>query len=341
LKQLIDTTFAEIRGFNYVPSYAATIWDVLDNFDPVVWDRELGYSKRFGSNTLRVWCDVLSFLRDETVFIARWRRALDIAERHDLRLMITLANRWGESNWPFGQIDYATVLNGEPSREYRRYLTTFASTFRTDERIVMWDLCNEPFGAFAVPKNNDPLTGTRLRHKEMGFDYLAPGPAFQNAELSFWRGAAEAIREAGATQPITIGLHPVEGCAPYAIHEVVDVISCHPYSGWWEGGRPLGELCDEYVELANGLGKPLLCTETCQGSLSNETRREIINVTLKTLEQRKIGWLAWGLMAGRMVSLRWDRPDLNCRPGDESVMYWVEPDGTTRPGHDVSEWRDW
>ncbi len=325
MTQLVDTTYSGVRGFNYVPSYAATIWDVVDRFDAAAWDRELGWSKRFGTNALRVWCDHLSFQRDEEHFLATWRRALELAERHDLRLMPTLANRWVDPSWQFGQLEYLCVLSGAPFAEYRRYLTTFVEAFRDDPRILMWDLCNEPFFPIVTPE----------------LEFAPPGEELQRAELEFWRGVAEVVRAARPSQPVTIGVHELEGCMPDAIHELVDVISFHPYGGWWDGGAVFERTCDRFVELANRLGKPLLCTETCQGSSDDDTRREIVAFSLRALEQRGIGWLAWQLMAGRVVTGRWDRTDLNCRPGDASVMYFVAPDGSTRPGHDVADWRDW
>lgn len=325
MTQLVDTTYSGVRGFNYVPSYAATIWDVVDRFDAAAWDRELAWSKRFGTTALRVWCDHLSFQRDEERFLDVWRQALDVAERHDVRIMVTLANRWVDASWQFGQLDYATVLGGAPSTEYHRYLRTFVEAFRDDERILMWDLCNEPFFPLYAPD----------------LSFVRPGDELLRAELDYWRAVAGTVRAAAPTQAITIGLHELEGYAPPEVHELVDVISFHPYGGWWDGGDAFARTCDAFVELANGLGKPLLATETCQGSSSDETRREIVSTCLRTLEQRGIGWLAWQLMAGRVVTGRWDRTDRNCRPGDASVMYFVAPDGSTRPGHEVAEWRDW
>jgi endo-1,4-beta-mannosidase len=326
--QLSNQKYTHIKGFNYVPSNAATIWDVIDRFDAQLWDRELGYAKRFGSNALRVWCDHLSFQRDERQFLDRWREALDLAEAHGLQLMIAMANRWIDRNWQFGQIDYASVLAGAPTEGYQQYLHDFVDEFKDDPRVLMWDLCNEPFSAFIVPRPDS-------------LDEMVMSEDRKQAELEFWRHCATTVREAEPSQPITIGLHPMSQLVPEGIHDVVDVISCHPYTDWWDGGEGFARTCDTYVELANRLGKSLICTETCQGSLDNRTRTEIINVSLRELEQRQIGWMAWHLMAGRIVTGRWDRTDLNCRPGDRSVMYFVEEDGTTREGHGLEDWRDW
>jgi hypothetical protein len=329
--QLNDTTYADVRGFNYVPSYAATIWDAIDDFDRDVWDREFGFAKRFGSNALRIWCDYLSFQKDERRFLAVWRDALELAERHGLRLMVTVSNRWTDGQWPYGQLDLASVIAGVPSPEYERYLTTFVSTFRDDARILMWDLCNEPFSR-AWPPNRGPFPPSDGPFAE----------ELARLEMGFWEEAAAIVRSARPSQPITIGLHPLEPYYPAAVHELVDVISCHPYDGWWDGGAPFLAECDKWVGLANELGKPLVCSETCQGSRDDETRRELIGFCIRSLEERSVGWLAWQLMAGQVVSGRPDRVDTNnSRPGDEGPMYFVRQDGTTRPGHELADWRTW
>ena len=315
---LQDTTYRNVKGFNYVPSRAGDIWEAIDSFDKETWDREFGYSKRFHANALRIWCDFLSFQKDEKRFLTTWDTVLKLAEKHGLKIMITTANRWVDARWPYGGLDFAVVVRGPVWKEYAEYLKTFVGAFRAHPSVLMWDLCNEPFSALG----NDP-----------GLQKL-----LMDRELAFWRTAVEATRVARPSQPVTIG---VMRNAPDEMHDLVDVISCHPYGGWWDDATGFQETLDFYVALANRKGKPLICSETCQGSKNNETRRQIIQVSIRELERRKIGWLAWQLMAGKIVSARWDRFDQNCKPGGEAIMYWVEKDGRTRPGHDEKEWRTW
>ena len=107
----------------------------------------------------------------------------------------------------------------------------------------------------------------------------------------------------------------------------------------WDDAKGFKDTLDFYIRIANTKGKPLIASETCQGSKKNETRTEIVRVSLRELEKLKIGWLAWQLMAGKIVTGRRDRTDRDCRPGDDSVMYFVEKDGRTRPGHEEKECR--
>ena len=320
------TTYSDVKGFNYVPSYAATIWDAIEKFDRAVWDREFGYSKRFRANALRIWCDYLSFQKDEQRFLKTWESILGLAQKHDLKIMVTLANRWVDAQWPYGQIDLALILRGAPDSEYERYLRAFVGAFREHSQVLMWDLCNEPFSVIGTLPDDRGLFKTMMLEQEM----------------KFWRGVAEAVRSAKPSQPITLGLHTSHEWNPEPVNDIVDVISCHPYRNWWEP-EALGfqDLLDYYIRVANSRKKGLICTETVQGSKSNPVRAKIIQISIRELERRKIGWLAWQLMGGKHVASRWDRTDKNCRPGDDSVMYWVETDGITRPGHDEKEWRNW
>jgi len=323
IETLANTKYQDIKGFNYVPSYAATIYEAIDRFDEAVWDREFGYSKQFHSNTLRVWCDSLSFHRDEKHFLRCWEKILALGAKHGLKIMVTPANRWVDARWPYGQVDLAVVLKGEAPREFQSYLKTFVGAFRDHPQVLMWDLCNEPF-SFPLAADERGLFLSQLKEQE----------------LKFWRTAVEAIRAAKPSQPLTCGvIGPAN--TPDSFHDLLDVIGCHPYGGWWDDAKSFQDQCDYYVRLANRQKKPLLCSETCQGSKENLTRRKIIEVSIRELERRKIGWIAWQLMAGKIVSARWDRFDTNCKPGDDAIMYWVEKDGKVRPGHNEKEWRTW
>ena len=319
---LIDRTYAGIRGFNYVPSTAASIWDMIDRFEPETWDREFGYATRFGTNTIRIWLDHQSWYRNPQHVVESVGRILDIGERHGIRLLPTLANRWVSGRYPFGGVDLYTVLRPSMADEYREYVAGLVGAFRDDERVLMWDLCNEPF---SFPPGTEGAFKQELKEREMGF----------------WRDAFAAARSASPSQPPTIGLLEEAHNYPVEIHSLVDVISCHPYQHWDNGGAGFLATCDAYVGLANRAGKPLLASEACQGSLDDVVRRGIVEFCLGALEERGIGWLAWQLMEGLMQTARRDRPDPNCRPGDGGVHFFVQRDGTTRPHHEESAWRTW
>ncbi|WP_135549369.1 glycoside hydrolase 5 family protein [Paenibacillus cymbidii] len=307
--------YAHVRGFNYIPSYAFILNDIMDQFQFAVWEREFAYAEALGANSLRIWFSSVSFHRNEGRFLKQAESIVGLAAKYRLTLVPTLYNRWTDVNYPFGQMDLGEVLRDEISDQHAVYITQFMSSFRHDPTILMWDLCNEPF----------------YYPKFAGVEAMLP--AFYKQEQQFWLHCTAIAKSVQAAQPITFGL--LGSPSPYLeeLYRAMDVISFHPYPGWEEG--MYGDVVESFVVLANRLGKPLLCNETLQGSLDDEVRRSCIESSLQVLQSYRIGWYAWQLCAGEMVSARRDRTDRNARPGDRGYMPFVLEDGSVRPGHDI------
>jgi len=313
--ELARKDYKDVRGFNYVPSYAFVLNDIMDMFDEKVWDREFGFARDLNANSLRIWLSSVSYHRDPTRFARNFQKALCLAERHDLTIMPTLYNRWVDANYPFGQLDLAHVLAPQPPHnEHAKYVTQLVSAFRSDPRIIMWDMCNEPYGYSYI--------------RESGIKQ-----EFKKRETAFMKMLFEAARDAQPSQPLTLGTSgPVEH-NDRETYDLADVICFHPYPGWWNDEYERETV--SYIDLANRMDKPLLCSETCQGSLDDRVRQECIKSSIGVLRNRGIGWYAWQLCAGEMVSARRDRTDNNAKPGDRGYMCFVLEDGTIRPGHEI------
>ena len=308
--------YQHIRGFNYIPSYAMVLNDVMDNFDENVWDREFAYAEKLCANSLRVWVSMFSFMREPILFLRRFETILSLAEKHSVSIMPVLFNRWVDRNYPFGSTNLVEMLN--PLNEsHKKYIFDFLSAFHDDKRILMWDLCNEPYCYYNAPSNHVPEL-----------------PEIINAiETRFWTDALALAREAGPSQPLTIGFSGPVGNTPECMHRAVDVMSFHPYEGW--DGAGYAQFTDEFIAAANRFDKPLICTETCQGSLDDRVRAKCIESCVSVLSDRQTGWYVFQLMGGEMVSARPDRTDENCLPGDRGYFPFVNRDGTVRIGHEI------
>ena len=88
-----------------------------------------------------------------------------------------------------------------------------------------------------------------------------------------------------------MGTHSRVEHTPESIYEALDVLSCHPYSGW--ENNTFGETLAPHVVHANQMDKPLVCTETFQGSLSDEIRSRCIQVCKQGLKAVSMGYLAF------------------------------------------------
>ena len=157
----------------------------------------------------------------------------------------------------------------------REYLRSFLGELRNDSRILMWDLCNEPFYYALLPLEENAIQ------------------EIKRLEIRYWQECLAEIRRISPSQPVTMGFAGPADPALEELYRSLDVISFHPYAEYWDEG--FLQFTDAYIDVANRLEKPLLCTETCQGSLNDQVRGEIVRQTLDALESRSIGWLAWHL----------------------------------------------
>ena len=149
-------------GCNFIPSTASNqleMWQA-DTFDPVTIDRELGWAAALGMNVVRVYLHDLAWATDAVGFKQRIDACLTLASRHGIRpLFVIFDDCWnadpnpgrhrapipGVHNSGWLQSPGCAVVN-DPSQWARleRYVTDILTTFGRDDRILMWDLYNEP-----------------------------------------------------------------------------------------------------------------------------------------------------------------------------------------------------
>ncbi len=305
----MDHDWSKLCGFNYMPSYSAHLQYTWTHFQPEVWEREVPWALRFGSNCLRLWLDWSAFLAVGDAKLDALDRALCILDANGLKAMPVLFNRWTDQLYPAGGVPNEVLLRADYGfRAFRPYVEALADRFGKDERILCWDLCNEP---------QAPWEAVDVNLKE--FAWLA------------W--ASNQLRQR-ATQPITIGTMFTDNVRLYA--PLVDVISFHPYT------RKLGEMtvqCEAHLAIAAEYGKPLIATECCVGSLDDYERGLLAKDSIETLERFGIGWQAWQMVSGRFVTGSRERTDCNATRPWEGYMPFVLLDGTTRPYHEWLEER--
>ena len=87
---------AEVRGFNYHPSYSTGALEDWLLFDEEVWRRELTNGKRLfpNTNTIRIWLSWNAYCRKGNDFIKSVRAAVEICRELDMYVVPCLFNRW-------------------------------------------------------------------------------------------------------------------------------------------------------------------------------------------------------------------------------------------------------
>lgn len=289
-------------GANYVPSSAGNqleMWQAA-TWDPAAIERELGWAKSLGMNTMRVFLHDLAWKQDPQGFLRRVDQFLAIANRQGIRPMLVIFDAVWDPNARIGkqraprphlhnsiwvQSPRGDLLQDSTrwGRELEPYVTALFRRFGQDRRILAWDLYNEPDNI------NRPA-------------YVAYEPAdkgaLANALLARTFRWARAQRPA---QPLTVG--PWYGdwsdttkMAPVfrlALAES-DIITFHTYDELPEVQRR--------VQALERYGRPVICTEYMA-----RPRGSTFEAILPYFAERKVGAMNWGFVNGRSQTIYpWD-----------------------------------
>lgn len=151
-----------VRGSNFQPSSAINqleMWQ-KESFDPATIDRELGFAESLGFNGMRVFLHHVAWEVDPSGFKQRMRNYLTIANKHHIATMFVFFDDcWNEtykagpqpapkvgihnSGWVR---DPGKLLYDDPSITslLEKYVKDILTTFKSDRRIFLWDVYNEP-----------------------------------------------------------------------------------------------------------------------------------------------------------------------------------------------------
>lgn len=230
-------------GANFIPSTAINqleMWQA-DTFDPVTIDRELGYAEDIGMNVMRVFLHNLLWEEDAAGLKKRMNEFLTIADKHHIKIIFVLFDScWndepkpGKQPAPLPGVHNSGWVRGPGSKRVfdsstwpvlEQYTKDILATFTNDERVLIWDLYNEPSNRGYRDGVIPLLTAT-----------------FQ------W---AQAVRP---KQPITVGWWDDHIPSNTLIFQKSDVISFHNY-------ETAPKLEEQIKDLQKRFGRPLICTE--------------------------------------------------------------------------------
>ncbi|MHB9031702.1 MAG: glycoside hydrolase 5 family protein [Anaerolineae bacterium] len=150
---------AAVRGCNYIPRHCVNTTAMWQELDEREVDQELGWAAGLGLNSVRVFVQYLVYEHDPDALLERMHRFLDIAASHGISTMwVLLDDCWGSepalgpqpepipgvhnSRWTSSPGD--TRRRPEHWPELERYVKGLVGHFSRDERILAWDLYNEP-----------------------------------------------------------------------------------------------------------------------------------------------------------------------------------------------------
>lgn len=289
-------------GANYIPATAVNeleMWQA-QTFDPAIIDRELGWAQAIGMNTARVFLHNLLWESDAPAFTQRIDTFLTIAARHRIKPILVLFDSVWDPNPQLGPQSppvpgvhnsrwvqapgYARLADPERYALLQAYVTGVVRAFGEDQRVLAWDLWNEPDGS-----GND-TADAQQPNKAQFVTRLLP-------EVFRWARAQH------PSQPLTSGLWRAErdwskpaqldGVETVQLQQS-DVLSFHNYE-WPENFAAK-------IRQLSSYGRPILCTEYMARSVGST-----FDGALPLGKRHNVAMINWGLVDGKtQTRLPWD-----------------------------------
>ncbi|GEO04714.1 hypothetical protein AAE02nite_23780 [Adhaeribacter aerolatus] len=293
-------------GCNYTPFNAINqleMWQA-ETFDLTTIDKELALAESLGFNTLRVFLHDQLWVQDAEGFKNRIGQFLNIAQKHKIRPMLVLF----DSCWdPFPQLGKqhepvqglhnsgwvqgpgADVLKDPAKQAYLEgYVKGIVSHFKNDDRILVWDVWNEPDNT-----NNSSYKTFEPTNKVELVTRLLP-------QVFAWTFSAE------PSQPVTCGIWHGDCSSPEKLNplqkimvENSDIISFHNYDDAQE--------FEKRVKWLQVFGRPLLCTE-----YMSRGNKSTFQGSLSVAKKYKVAAYNWGFVAGKTNTIypwdSWQKP---------------------------------
>ena len=277
-------------------------------------------------NTMRVFLHDLLWQQDAAGFQKRVDQFLTIAARHHIRpLLVLFDSCWdplphlgpqhppipGIHNSGWVQSPGANALaDASQYPRLKAYVQGVIGAFTKDDRILAWDVWNEP-GA----DNRESYPKQELKEKDKIAKVTALLP-----QVFEW------ARQVSPTQPLTSGVWAVDSSLDEAKLGAVqqiqlresDIVTFHNYS-WPESFK-------REATWLKGYNRPVICTEYMARSAGST-----FDTVLPIAGQEKVGAINWGFVVGKtQTNLPWDswkRPYVLDQP---SVWFHevLHPDGT-------------
>jgi len=291
-----------IVGCNYIASSAINQLEMWqhDTYDPFTIEKELGWAKQLGFNTVRVFLHHLLWEQDDAGFLARLNNFLSIACKYDIKTMFVLFDAvWdpypklgkqpepkpGVHNSGWVQSPGAEILrNQQRYNNLQGYVEGVIGYFKNDERVLAWDLFNEP----------DNINHASYNDADYGVDKA-------QLSLQLLKRTISWSRAIGPDQPLTAApwqydwtekdkLTPLDN---YMFSQS-DIITFHCYEN--------SQKIEKRILGLQQFNRPLLCTEY-MARHHGSTFEEVLPV----LKKYNVGAYNWGFVAGKtQTHYPWD-----------------------------------
>ncbi|PIE99703.1 MAG: 1,4-beta-xylanase [Maribacter sp.] len=285
-------------GANFNPSTAINqleFWQE-DTFDPETIDKELKWSAELGMNLHRVYLHNLLWQQDSIGFLNRVDDYLAISDKYGIKTMLVLLDdvwhplpKLGKQPDPIPHVHNSGWVQSPGAgilgdtirhKELKGYIKGVTAHFAKDDRVLVWDVYNEPDNVAVQPGRKELEVVNKHKYS-----------------LHLLKKVIQWVREVNPKQPLTVGiwrgdidhwgtLDSLPAIDRYMI-ENSDIVSFHAYDGDMEDVQKKIRELKKY-------GRPLLCTEYLARGVGNTFEK-----ILPIFKKEKIAAINWGFVSGK------------------------------------------
>lgn len=325
-------------GFNYLPRTAVNFVDMwlAERFSVDLIREELTWAAQAGFNSLRTNLPFVLWKQDRDGLMLRIDQFLQVASELNFSVILCPLDDCefsgadpvvGPQPAPQPGVHNSRAV-GSPGRRWVMdeschevvgdYVADVLTTFGLDQRVMLWDLYNEP--------------GNRMiftTERELQYDEALEQHALALLETVFRRA-----RDCNAQQPLTVAAWHMPAPwqptpTPYYQHPLdqaalawSDVISFHAYR------EP--DIMRAVIDQLSAAGRPMMCTEWMARHIDSTIENQ-----LGLLHEREVHCYQWGLVQGEtQTHLPWPEVARHQTATQQLNQDWfhdlLHPDGTPR-----------
>lgn len=287
-------------GCNYYPANAINQIDMwqASTWDPETITKELALAESIGMNTLRVYLHDLVWGDDEKGLYERMDQFLDICKSHGIRPSFVFfddchypdpklgpqplpVKGWHNSGWlncparDLARRFAAKETTPEEEAHLKNYVQRTMRQFDGDERVLYWELYNEPGRGNGANGDMGSTGGAANQQASIGDDS-------NRLVYESWVWA----REVAPSQPITSCTLGSLGAGNIAINQAnADILSIHSYAP--------PKRFEELIVREKAHGRPVIMTEWLA-----RTNQNTVEDCLPILKKHGVGAIHWGFVMG-------------------------------------------
>ncbi len=283
-----------IRGCNYMSADCANRIDQWQEYEFEerfeTTKKELALMSELGYNSIRIIPEFIVWEKEHDGFMDRFERYINLAAQNGISCMVVLGNDccppkeealnrmrlgkqhvdWGyhggrkvSQHGSFDGAGYSVLDDAYYAEKYYEFVREIVEKYKNDERIIIWDVFNEP--------GNSKRNSMSLPHLKKFF---------------------EIIRGIDPIQPLTVGIwsrvvdfENLTDIEKYGL-ENSDIISYHNYENY--------EYNIKELKLLKKFDRPLINTEWL-----NRCGQNTIEELFPLFYLEKVGCYNWGFVAGK------------------------------------------